>query len=433
MRSMKRLAVSTGAVALSLVLATACTRSTTGGPNADGADSGASAEDTIRVGLLNPTTGVFAAIGSDTNTGFKMYLDERDGKLAGWNIETVEEDDRGDPATGGTKVRKLIGQDNADILVGGVSSAVAYGIADIVEESGLPYIITVAGADGLTQSSFKENIFRISYTGSQPMYPLGEYACKTLGYKTASVIALDYAFGWEAGGGFARTYEEAGCEVVEEVYVPLASEDYAPFVQQLSRDSDVVMHVNSGASGNLFWQAYADFGYSQPVIGHGTITDDFLLQNNDDFTVGAKTVFYWSRALDTEANQDFVEAYEEQTGTLVSQGSEAGYAAAAALEAALEHAGDKAKDPGVLVDALKNVTVDAPRGSFEFDEYNQAVMDFYLRETQKIDEDPFGNGKVNKANVVIDTFPQVSQFGPYDPKEHLAFPPYERLKGTWAD
>ena len=59
-------------------------------------------------------------------------------------------------------------------------------------------------------------------------------------------------------------------------------------------------------------------------------------------------------------------------------------------------------------------------------------MDFYIRETQAVEEDPLGNDAVNKANVVIDTIPQVSQFWNYDPEEFLEFPTYESLKGTWA-
>lgn len=396
-------------------------------------DAGGGGElGTIKVGLLNPTTGVFAALGADTNTGFQMYVDENGGQLAGWTIETVREDDEGDPTAGSTKARKLIDEDEVDVLIGGVSSAVAYGIADFVAESGVPYIITIAGADGLTQVDDQPNIFRISYTGSQPMHPLGEYACNELGYQTASVISLDFAFGWETAGGFARTYEEAGCEVLNEIYVPLGTEDYAPFVQQIDRSADVVMHVNSGSSGNLFWQTYRDFGFEQPVIGHGAITDEFLLAGEEDWHVGAQTIFYWSRALDTPDNTAFVQAAEEETGQLVSQGTEAGYAAAKVLEAALEEAGENGDDPEALIEAMAGVQVSLPRGELTFDEYGQAVMDFYIRETQAVEEDPFGNDAVNKANVVIDTIPHVSQFWNYEPEEFLELPSYESLKGTWA-
>jgi branched-chain amino acid transport system substrate-binding protein len=264
------------------------------------------------------------------------------------------------------------------------------------------------------------------------MHPLGEHACKQLGYKTASIISLDFAFGWETAGGFARTYEQAGCRVVQEIYVPLDTEDYAPFVQQIRRDSDVVVHVNSGPAGNLFWQTYRDFGFRQPVIGHGAITDEFLLDNREDWHVGARTVFYWSRALDSSENQAFVRAYEEKARKLASQGAEAGYAAAQVLEAALRSAGDRAKDRAALAQAIKQARVTAPRGEISFDGYNQAVMDFYLREVRNVEDDPFGNERVNKANVVVHTFPDVSQFWTVEPDAYLQLPAYEKLKGTWA-
>lgn len=383
---------------------------------------------TLKVGLLNPLTGVFALLGGDTNRGFELYVEEQGGSLAGWEIETVIEDDAGDPTEGSAKVRKLVEQDEVNVLIGGVSSGVAYGIGDFVAQSGVPYIITIAGADGLTQGDAVDNIFRISYTGSQPMHPLGQYACEDLGYATATIVSLDFAFGWETAGGFARTYEEAGCDVVQEIYVPLGTEDYAPFIQQISRDSDVVMHVNSGPASNLFWQAYRDFGYEQPVIGHGAITDEALLAAEDNNALGALTVMYYSRAAESDLNQSFVAAFEERYDTLVSQGAEAGYAAAMVLEAALEIAGADATDPAALNAALGEVDVEAPRGPLQFDEFGQAVMNFYIRETVEAADDP----SVNKKNEIIHTFPDVSQFWTYSPEEYLEFTPYADLTGTWS-
>jgi len=59
-------------------------------------------------------------------------------------------------------------------------------------------------------------------------------------------------------------------------------------------------------------------------------------------------------------------------------------------------------------------------------------MDFYLREVRNVEDDPFGNDRVNKANVVVHTFPDVSQFWTVEPDAYLQLPAYEKLKGTWA-
>src|SRR5690606_11614228 len=103
-----------------------------------------------------------------------------------------------------------------------------------------------------------------------------------------------------------------------------------------------------------------------PVIGHGAITDEFLLAGEEDWHVGAQTIFYWSRALDTPDNTAFVQAAEEETGQLVSQGTEAGYAAAKGLEAALEEAGENGDDPEALIEAMAGVQVSLPRGELTF-------------------------------------------------------------------
>jgi len=71
-------------------------------------------------------------------------------------------------------------------------------------------------------------------TGSQPSHPFGEYVAKTLGYKKVAVFGTDYAFGYEVVGGFQRSFEEAGGQIVQKLWAPLGASDLAPYITQLS-------------------------------------------------------------------------------------------------------------------------------------------------------------------------------------------------------
>lgn len=388
------------------------------------AAAGGKSKGTFKIGLLNPTTGVFAQVGKDVNDGFKHYVESHGGRLAGYDIELVEEDDAGDPTTALTKLRRMVSQDQVDMVVGVAVSSVAYAISDFVDSSKVPTLLTITGADGLTQNDRSPYIYRISYTNSQPMMALGDYACRELGHETASILSLDFAFGWEVAGGFARVYEDAGCDVIQEQYVPVTADDYAPYVQQVKGDAQMVMANAGGSQAPQFWQAYRDFGVDAPVVGHGNLTDEVLLPAEKDNSLGAMTIMYWSRALDTPENQTFVETYEAKVGRVASQGGEAGYTGAQVVEAALKGAGERdVHEAEVLTEALQKVDIVAARGPLKFDAYHQAVMNFYIRETKKV------NGKA--ANVVVETLPDLSQFGTYDPEEYLKLPNYESLKGTW--
>jgi len=377
---------------------------------------------TVTVGLLNPTSGPFAALGRDVNAGFQTYLDSKNGVLSGYGIKVVKEDEANDAGKATTKARQLVEQNKAQVVVGLVNSAVAYAVAPYLEKAKVPLLITVAGADGLTRTK-NGNVFRVSYTSSQDTMPAGEYACKTLGHKTAAVVALDYSFGWEGAGGFARTYEDAGCDVVQEIYAPLATQDWGPYVNQIKKSADTVFVVAPGSDGIRFFKAYRGFGGKAPVIAHGSTTDEQLLRTEADAAKDAITSLHYTPQLDTAVNKKFVKQFKDATDREANQYAEDGYTAAMTLEATLAGLDGKASS-ATIKKALAGASIKAPRGPMKFDEYGQAVYNVYMRKVVKKD-----GGWVNEP---IKTFPDTSQFWTYDAEEYLGFPPYEKLKGTWS-
>lgn len=385
-------------------------------------DSGGETSGTVTIGLINPLTGPFAALGEDVNAGFQMYVDENDGALGGFDVEILTEDTANDTATAIEGVERLIDR-GADVLVGFVNSGVTYGASEVIRESGVPLLITTAGADDLTQRDAAENIFRVSYTSSQDSMPLGDYACNELGYETVSMIGLDYAFGWEAAGGFAKAYEDAGCEVVQEIYAPLDTPDWAPFVQQIDSDADAVWAVIAGADAIRFLQSYDDFGVGLPLLGHGSTTDEQVLGEQQDLAEGVITSLHYSAVIDNPVNDAFRENFEAEYGVTASQYSDNGYTAAMVIEAALEAAG--ASDSDALVANIGDVSIDPPRGTTYFDEYGQAVYPVYIREAVEQDG--------RWVNQVLDTYEDTSQFWTYDPEEFMSGEPLAELRGTWTD
>ena len=79
----------------------------------------------LKVGLMLPATGTFAALGTAIENGFKLYITEQGGRLAGREIEFVKVDDESDPSKATDNVNKLVKRDNVDVIVGSVHSGVA--------------------------------------------------------------------------------------------------------------------------------------------------------------------------------------------------------------------------------------------------------------------------------------------------------------------
>ena len=164
----------------------------------------------LKVGLMLPYTGTFAALGNAIENGFRLHVAEQGGKIAGREVEYVRVDDESDPSKATDNVNKLIKRDNVDVIVGTVHSGVAMAMAKAAKESGTLLIVPNAGATAVTGPMCAPNIFRSSFSNWQPGYAMGEVAAKK-GHKKIVTITWKYAAGDEAVKGFKdgmKTSEE---------------------------------------------------------------------------------------------------------------------------------------------------------------------------------------------------------------------------------
>ena len=114
----------------------------------------------LKVGLMLPYTGTFAALGTAIENGFRLHVAEQGGKLGGREVEFIKVDDESDPAKATDNVNKLIKRDNVDVLVGTVHSGVAMAMAKVAKDTGTLLIVPNAGADAVTGAMCAANIFR---------------------------------------------------------------------------------------------------------------------------------------------------------------------------------------------------------------------------------------------------------------------------------
>jgi len=381
----------------------------------------ASAQAPIKIGLLAPLTGPFAALGRDLVAGTELYLDETGRRAAGRAIELIVEDDQANPAIALTKARKLVEQDRVHVLTGGVLASVGYALHPYVEAAKIPTTYPVMAPDDLTQRTRSKWVVRTGFSASQPLHPFGEWVARNLGYKRIVAVGMDYAFGWEIVGGFQRTFEESGGQIIQKIWTPLPTVDFAPFLAQIRRDADAVFALMAGRPALQFLKQYQDSGLKArlPLIGAGTVTDESVLPAMGDEAVGIVTANFYSNALDTPANRKFAAAFEQKTGRIASHGAELSYTNARWIVEAVKASGGKVEDRDALLAALRKVEIkDAPRGPLAVDAYGNPIQNIYVRRVERV------GGK--RQNTVIHTFPAVSQFWKYSPEEYLKLPLYTR-------
>src|SRR5689334_17550341 len=127
----------------------------------------ARAADTVKLGLDNPLTGTYAAVGKNELIGCQHAIEQINAKggILGRQAELLVEDSTsGDAGTAVQKARKLIDRDNVDFLLGNVNSALSLAMAQVASEKGKLLMVTGGHTDAVTGSSCHWNVFRICNT-----------------------------------------------------------------------------------------------------------------------------------------------------------------------------------------------------------------------------------------------------------------------------
>jgi branched-chain amino acid transport system substrate-binding protein len=380
----------------------------------------ASAE-TVKVGLPVPLTGFVAESAKDMVDGFQLYLTEKGNKLGGLDVDLKIEDTEASPQNALTKMRKLVENDQVNLVVGYLLAPEGLAVRDYVNDNKVPLFLPIVAADDLTQRNGSPYIVRMIWTSSLPNHPFGKYAAEKLGYKRIVTVAQDYAFGWENVGGFQTTFEAAGGKIIDKIWVPLDAADYASFVTNINRDTDAVFALLVGSHIQGFLKAYQDYGLKDqiPIIGGNILTDEDVLRSMQDEALGIITSHTYAASLDRPQNKAFVEAFRKAYDRDPSYYAEGMYSAAMWIDQALAKTG-LPKDPLDLINAVKSIELtDAPRGALKIDDHNSTIETVYIRNTVKTE----GGGMMNEVTDKIDN---VSQFWTFTPEEYMARPPYSR-------
>lgn len=384
----------------------------------------AQSQTPIRIGLMAPLTGVVAAGGREIVDGFTMFWDGIGNKIAGRPVEIIIEDDASNPDTALQKARRLVEQSKADFLFGNLLANTGLAVANYVKTNGEPYFIPVIAADTLTQRGRIPNVIRAGgYSASQFARPLADWALKQ-GYKKVATISQDYTFGHEQCGGFAQTFTEGGGEIVMQLWHPLNTSDFSPYLGQLSSaGADAIFAMETGADSTRLMQQYANFGLKGqiPLLGAQNASDQSVIRTMGPECENVVTSAHFAEGADKPATQAFVKAYSAKFNKIPSLYAFSHYVGAMWVAKAIEAINGKVEDRKLFLDTmLKTELSGSPLGNpVHFDAYGNPVYDVYIRKVVK-------NSAGKYWNVPIDTYPQVSQFWKYDPETYMKQPPYSR-------
>jgi branched-chain amino acid transport system substrate-binding protein len=344
--------------------------------------SGALAQNTgkIKVGLMLPYTGTFAALGNAIENGFRLHVMEQGGKLGGREIEFVKVDDESDPAKATDNVNKLIKRDNVDVLIGTVHSGVAMAMAKVAKDTGTLLIVPNAGADAVTGPMCAPNIFRSSFSNWQPGYATGEVVAKK-GHKKVVTITWKYAAGDESVRGFKEAFEKSGGKVVKELSLPFPNVEFQALLTEIAATKpDAVYTFFAGGGAVKFVKDYSAAGLKKsiPLFGSGFLTDGTLDAQGADAD-GLETVLHYADSLNTKRDNEFRLAYAKTFKLQPDVYAVQGYDAAQMLAVGLNGVKGDLSKKAEFAAAVEAAKIDSPRGPFTISKAHNPVQDMYLR------------------------------------------------------
>ncbi len=370
--------------------------------------TGAQAAEPLKIGMILPMSGPFAAYGKQIEHGANLYLKEHNNMLGGRPVEIVLKND--DPGTSGEIDKRLaqdlVIRDKVDILAGFALTPSGLAVAPIATEAKKPMVIMNAATSIITTKS--PNIVRVSMTLPQTTAPIATWAAKNK-IKKVFMLVADYGPGYDAEAQFKKTFTAAGGEIIGDVRTPVKSPDLAPYLQKIkdAKPDAVFLFLPPGEQTIAFMKGFAERGLGQAgikIIATGDLTDEDLINAMGDNALGIVTSFHYSEDHKSPENKAYVsayyKAYPRDRPNFMSVG---GYDGMHLIDLALKKTGGDA-EVTKFIDAAKGMKWTSPRGPVMIDPATRDVVQtLYIRKVEKVD------GKLQ--NVEIDQIPDFKDPG----------------------
>jgi branched-chain amino acid transport system substrate-binding protein len=358
------------------------------------------AADPLKIGVLMPTTGVFAVLGQRQLKGMQFAVEEAGGTVAGRKIELLHEDTEGKPDVGLSKTRKLILSDRVDVMAGIINSAVALAVTPYIASQRVPLVLSNAAADALSGDKCNQYVFRVSYSSSQISEPIGLWMAKHAP-KNLYFLATDFVAGREFAAAAKRGYLSGGGTIVGETFTPFArTQDYGPYISQArAANPGAVFAVYFAAEALLFVKQYDSFGMkaNYPLIGPIGLTPPVLRKAQGDTALGVVSPQNYVLEREAPVNIKFRDAFRKKFNEDPEEFAVMAYDSIRFIIEAVKARNGDTKDKAALVKAIEQVAYEGPRGPMKMGKNRQATQNVYIVKTIK--------KGASVAFEIIDTYP----------------------------
>jgi len=195
--------------------------------------------DKIKVGILLPLTGAFAAVAETQKQGALLAIDvvnKRGGLNMPWGkvqVEGVVDDDEAKLDVGVRRFRYMVSE-GAKGVGGQTWAPLAYALNAIVSKEPLPYFpVCIMSKEGFQKGKIAESTFAATFSPWTVGYMAGKAAVEKLGKKKVFFLARTDSWGWDMRDGTYDAVKEAGGEIVGYDEVALGTSDFTTVLQKV--------------------------------------------------------------------------------------------------------------------------------------------------------------------------------------------------------
>ncbi len=337
----------------------------------------------ILIGQIHPLSGFLAFDGQELSNGFKLAVDEINAaggikSLDGAKLKVLTGDSEGKPQVAIREVERLYNA-GAVALVGCYQSSVTLVATQIAEKYKVPFVVSVAVADKVTDRGFKYT-FRVQPNARQMSRDAVQYLSEIIkasnsGAETIAYLHDDTDFGTSLSSHVTDFAPEYGLRVIEDVpYSPRAADVTTEVGKIKAAGADIVMDTGYFGDGVRVYKTMRDVRLRAQAIvgcGNGAFSHPKFIEELGDITENVLDGNYRANPLSDMTNRAF-DHYKEVYGREMGASTVFAYVAPYVIADALERAGTTDREALREALAATNITEHIlPQGPIIFDENGQ--------------------------------------------------------------
>jgi branched-chain amino acid transport system substrate-binding protein len=347
----------------------------------------AHAQQPIKIGIILAYSGQFADPSAQMDNGIKLYMKQHGETVAGRKIELIRKDTGGiAPDIAKRLAQELIVREGVDLLAGFALTPNALAAGDVSAQA-KKFMVNMNAATAIitTKSPY---MVRTSFTVPQLNETLGAWAYRT-GVRKVYTMVSDFGPGHDGEAAFHKGFKDAGGEIVGAVRYPVATQDFAAFIQRAKDINPEAIYIwtPGGPQPAAIGKALAERGIDPrktKVLGQGELTSEDALKSMGEAGLGIITSFHYDYNHDSAPNKRFVKEYRDAFGRNPDMFSAGAYDGMHVIYETLKKTQGKS-DGEALIGAAKGMKWESPRGPMSIDpETRDVIQTVYIRRVEKV-------------------------------------------------